>query len=310
MNCSFCNRKAVYKNEVQGRYYCDTHFSNYVEASFRKELRDQLGRTHDQLKIAVAISGGKDSSTLLYLLWKTLKENRKVHITAFTIDEGIEGYRNLGLESARKLCGELGIEHMVLSFNERFGKDMDTIVKSGIKLEGSPCSYCGPMRRDLMNRASTMINADYVALGINLDDYAQSIAMNFLRGDYERMIRLAPHKRKLDGMVRRIIPLRKLSEKEIKLYAILNSIEHDQSWCPFSLDAQRNKARDLLNSLEVERPGTKLAIVSFLDSLKENNKQDNLSIGKCKKCGNPANGQYCSSCIKSGFDKEEESFQS
>ena len=45
--------------------------------------------------------------------------------------------------------------------------------------------------------------------------------------DYKKMLRMAPHKNRIKGLVPRIIPLRKIYEKEVKLYAILEGIEHD-----------------------------------------------------------------------------------
>ena len=299
MNCDICGKKAVFENKPGRVALCKMHFMENIEKRFRQELRREVKFGKDFTRISVAISGGKDSSTLLYLLHSTLKRRRDVEITAFTIDEGIQGYRSSGLESARKLCDSLGISHKVISFREAFNTEMDMVVKG--KLEGSPCSYCGPMRRDLMNRMSIDLNADYVALGINLDDYAQSIMMNVIRGDFERMIRMAPHRRIVDGLVPRITPLRKIYEKEVKLYAILAGIEHDSNWCPYAMQAQRNRARDLINELEEERPGTKLAIEGFLERLQERIEPVHVITQKCEICGNPSNGRVCSSCAKKGY---------
>jgi uncharacterized protein (TIGR00269 family) len=301
MECSICGKKAVYENKPGKNFLCKMHFMESVEKRFRQELRREVTFGRDGTTISVAISGGKDSSVLLYLLHKTLNKRRDVKLEAFTIDEGIKGYRNSGLESASKLCSELNIPHNTISFRDAFNTEMDQIVSGNDHLEGSPCSYCGPMRRDLMNRMSKEINADYVALGINLDDYAQSIMMNVIRGDFERMARMAPHKRVIDGLVPRITPLRKIYEKEVKLYAILAGINHDSNWCPYAMKAQRNKARELINELEEEIPGTKLAIEGFLEKLQDNIHTEPTMIHRCENCGNPANGKYCSSCMKKGF---------
>ncbi|MGP6207743.1 TIGR00269 family protein [Cuniculiplasma sp. SKW3] len=301
MNCSICGKKAVYENKTGKNFLCKMHFMENVEKRFRQELRREVKFGRNGTTISVAISGGKDSSVLLYLLHKTLHMRRDVNLEAFTIDEGIKGYRSSGLESAKKLCSDLNIKHVTVSFREAFGKELDQIVAENRKMEGSPCSYCGPMRRDLMNRMSLELNADYVALGINLDDYAQSIMMNVIRGDFERMARMAPHIRIVDGLVPRITPMRKIYEKEVKLYAILAGIEHDANWCPYAMKAQRNRARELINELEEEKPGTKLAIEGFLEKLQDNIQRESVVIQKCQNCGNPANGKYCSSCIKNGF---------
>lgn len=304
MKCSKCEQTAVFESKPTGSSLCKFHFVESVERRFKQEIRRQVHFNNGNTTIGVAISGGKDSSVLLYLLWKTMQKKKNVVLKAFTIDEGIEGYRSEGLKTAEKLCNKLGISHEVITFSGSFNTEMDQVVRSG-NLQGSPCAYCGPMRRDLMNRMSEEFNADYVALGINLDDYSQSIMMNVLRGDYEKMLRMAPHKNRIQGLVPRIIPLRKIYEKEVKLYAILEGIEHDMGWCPYAMEAQRNKVRSLLNSIEENSPGTKLAIEGFLEKLQKHDiKQEEITLTeKCLICGNPSNGPYCQSCIRNGKAK-------
>ncbi len=295
MQCSFCKEKAVFEALYNGTSLCREHFFNSVEKRFRQELREQISLNGERTRISVAISGGKDSSVLLYLLHKTLSERRDIMLDAFTIDEGIEGYRSEGLKSAIELSSNLGIPHRTLSFMEAFGRDMDGIVKSGI--EGTPCSRCGPMRRKLINEASLNVNSNYVALGMNLDDYSQSVLMNVARGDLERTLRMAPHQ-KIDGtLVPRIVPLRRIYEKEIKLYAVLRGIPHDSGWCPYSEAAQRNRFRDILNELETISPGTKFSVLNFSDSLRKVINANRLvTIGKCSLCGSPSSEEVCQTC--------------
>lgn len=300
MECSRCGKVAVFESKYSREALCKTHFMEGVERRFKQEIRSQIHFNRGDTRISVAISGGKDSSVLLYLLHRVLSSKRDVVIDAFTIDEGIAGYRHEGKVAAQELCNSLGIAHRVISFQEAFGTEMDSVVKEE-KLQGSPCAYCGPMRRDLMNRMSSEVNADYVALGINLDDYTQSIMMNVLRGDFEKMLRMAPHRHKIDGLVPRIVPMRRIYEKEVKLYAILAGIKHDAGWCPYAGKAQRNGVRDMVNDLEEEHPGTKLAVERFLERLQIHygNRED-LSIGKCIICGAPSNADVCQACARSG----------
>ncbi|MEM0155791.1 MAG: TIGR00269 family protein [Thermoplasmataceae archaeon] len=296
MQCSLCGGKAVYEAKYNGTYLCRHHFSDSVERRFKHELPRQIDLSKPEIKISVAISGGKDSSVTLYLLNKFLGKRKNVSLTAFTIDEGIAGYRNSGLESARTLCSDLGISHSTVSFEEAFGRTMDEIVKIDGKI--TPCSHCGPMRRKLMNLQSLVNGSDYVALGINLDDYAQSILMNVVKGDYERMIRMAPHKIKKDGLVRRIVPLRRVPEKEVALYAVLNGIKFDGGWCPYYERAQRNIYRDIVTDLEERTPGSKFAISNFLDELRDHVADNRLpaEMKRCVRCGSPTTGELCAVC--------------
>ena len=154
------------------------------------------------------------------------------------------------------------------------------------------------MRRHLMNDESIALNSDYVALGINLDDYSQSILMNASRGDLVRMSRMAPHYKAREGLVRRIIPLRRIPEKEVMLYAVLRGIEFDASWCPYYEKAQRNSFREILETMEERSPGTKFAMLKFLDGLRPalGSVGNGGSIRKCRICGQPASGEICATC--------------
>jgi uncharacterized protein (TIGR00269 family) len=296
MQCSLCGGKAVYEARYNGTSLCRHHFNDSVERRFKHELPRQIDLSKSEIKISVAISGGKDSSVTLYLLHKFLGERRNVSLTAFTIDEGIAGYRDAGLESARNLCSDLGIPHNTVSFEKAFGKTMDGIVKIDGKI--IPCSHCGPMRRKLMNLESLGNGSDYVALGINLDDYAQSILMNVVKGDYERMVRMAPHRIRKDGLVRRIVPLRRIPEKEVALYAVINGIKYDGGWCPYYERAQRNVYRDIVTELEERTPGSKFAISNFLDDLRDHisDREIPAEMKKCVRCGSPTTGELCAVC--------------
>lgn len=269
-----------------------------IEKRVRAEIRKQMSLGSGKTRIAVAISGGKDSSVTLFILNRILSERKNTEIIAVTVDEGIAGYRNAGIESAAKLCSELGIEHSILSFSDVYGITLDSLVRKD--QETIPCSHCGPMRRTLMNRLAENVEADYLALGLNLDDYSQSVLMNVVRGDYERMLRMAPHEEQKDGLVRRVLPLIRVPEKEVLLYAILSGIPYDSNWCPYFAKAQRNSFREAIEKFEDEFPGSRFAILKFAEKLRETtrNHPRKQEVGKCSICGNPSNSEICPVCRK------------
>ncbi len=298
MECTLCGREAVYEARYSGELLCMSHFMESVERRIKREIRDQVNFSGRRIRIAVAISGGKDSSVTLFSLAKHFSGRDDVDLTAFTIDEGIEGYRSAGLQTARRLSAELGIPHKTISFDEVFGTTMDKVVRT--MPEVIPCSRCGPMRRQIMDAESLRIEADYVALGLNLDDYSQSILMNVARGDVDRLARMAPHRTSKEGMVRRILPLRRIPEKEVMLYAILKKIEFDSSWCPYYGKAQRNTFREVIETLEERHPGTKYAILNFQEKIRPLiSSDDKKEINKCQLCGRPTSGNVCSVCSAS-----------
>ena len=127
MKCS-CGKPAVYYRRNEGNFYCKACFCAQFEKRFKKNIRqNNLVAAGDV--IAVALSGGKDSSTALSLMSKTFSKRRDVRIFALTIDEGIKGYRNRSLESAKALAKSLGVEHHTASFKSVFGADLDGIIK-------------------------------------------------------------------------------------------------------------------------------------------------------------------------------------
>ena len=297
MQCSKCNEKAIYEVRYTGSSLCKTHFNQFVEKRVKKEIREQLKRSGKPMTISVAISGGKDSSVTLYLLNKIFGKERKIKLFPFTVDEGISGYRDSGLEKARDLCSDLGLEHHVISFSDNYGRRLEEIVEED-RTNTIPCSHCGPMRRNLMNKISRLNFSDYVALGINLDDYAQSILMNVVKGDIKRLARMAPHDFIRETLVPRILPLRKIPENEVMLYAVVNGIKFDSGWCPFYGRAQRNRFRQIIADLEEESPGTRHALVKFHDELKPilSNSIKHEELGKCTICGSPTANEICAVC--------------
>jgi uncharacterized protein (TIGR00269 family) len=307
MKCSVCNQDAIIEIRYNRSALCSEHFADFFESRVKRELRKQIHFRNKKGTISVAISGGKDSSVTLYVLRKFYQDWKEVKITAFTIDEGISGYRSSGLESAKNLCRELGVEHSVVSFKERNGYTMDEIVK--IDPNGIPCAHCGPMRRQLMNEAAERQHADYVALGINLDDYSQSILMNVAKGDVARMARLAPHSRSLEGLTPRIVPLRTIPEREVVIYAMIKGIRFDSSWCPYYARAHRNTFREVIDILEERSPGTRQAMLSFYEGIKDGitNISASVNLKTCRNCGSPTTEDLCVVCRDLEFLKRRES---
>src|SRR5207245_3222740 len=95
-------------------------------------------------RVAIGMSGGKDSSTTAALLAKFLGDRRDVELIGITIDEGIASYRPAGIDYARRLCARLGIEHRVLAYTETAGHAMDDVVS--VDPEAIPCRSCGQCR--------------------------------------------------------------------------------------------------------------------------------------------------------------------
>ncbi|MEA3230110.1 MAG: TIGR00269 family protein, partial [archaeon] len=254
-------------------------------------------------RIAVAISGGKDSLTSLYFLDKIMKKRKDISIYAILIDEGIEGYREHGIKNAISFCKKLGISLVIASFADEFGASLDKMVAEGKKIDKAvrACTYCGVFRRNLLNSTARDLGATKLVIGHNLDDEAQSIIANYIRGDILRSARLGAKALVVEDerFVARIKPLRDIPEKEVALFALLNDIPADFSECPYAQESFRWSVRDMINNLEEKYPGTKYSIVRTFDQMLPFLKKTFASgkISSCKTCGEPSNNSKCKTCI-------------
>ncbi len=295
MRCAKCDAPAVTLIRYSGQHLCREHFIAFVERRAKQELRREV-EFHGGERVAIGLSGGKDSSTTTVLLHDILAPRRDVELLAITVDEGIASYRPQGLASARALCRDLGVEHRVVRCEDTAGWTMDEVVRADP--DAIPCGYCGVFRRNALNRAAREAGADYVATGLNLDDTAQSILMNVARGDVGRLARLGPHERVQPGLVPRLQPLRMVPDKEVYLYAMLRGIRFYDGACPYAERAQRGRFREIVDRLEADSPGTRHAIVRGYDALRPalTEKLTSEPVHPCPECGEPTAGALCKAC--------------
>ncbi|MEW6069107.1 MAG: TIGR00269 family protein [Candidatus Thermoplasmatota archaeon] len=293
-SCLKCNRKAITFIRYSGAHLCKEHFIEFFEKRVKAEIRRQCSLRNVK-KLAIATSGGKDSTVLLFLLNKILGARKNLELVAITVDEGIKGYRDKSIIALEKNCAELRIPHFVISFKDFF-YEMDKIAK--ISKDFSACAYCGVFRRYLLNKKSKQLNAQLLAMGHNLDDTAQSILMNIARGDIEKLVRMAPHTIVQEGLIPRVAPLRIIPEKETYLYALLSKINFYRGECPYAEVAIRNLYRKIIYELEDNSPGTRHAILktydSIIDSLRKSYPQPKLK--ECKICKEPTTQEICKAC--------------
>ena len=304
MHCSKCHRKAITFIRYNGMFLCREHFIEFFERRVKKEIRKQ---GLPKGTIAVALSGGKDSSVACYMLWKILKNHKERKLIAITVDEGIKGYRDKTIDIAKKLCNELQIEHYIISFKDEIGLTLDEISK--IRGELAECTYCGVFRRYCLNKLAKEKGAKVIALGHNLDDVSQTILMNFIRNDLERMARMAPHKKIQPGYIPRIVPLRTVPEKEVTLYAYLKGFDVSEDECPYAIRAMRLLYREFLLQLEEKHPGSRHSILKSYLELEEclHEKFPPAKLQPCKVCNQPSSMPICMACqLKEKLRKAKE----
>jgi uncharacterized protein (TIGR00269 family) len=175
-----------------------------------------------------------------------------------------------------------------------FGKDLDTIL-AGQKERA--CSICGILRRKALSLAAREEGATKVATGHNLDDEAQSVLMNVLRGDLSRLMRTSSSPSG-NCFIPRIKPLKAISEKEIAVYLAVRGRFPELPECPYTRYALRAEIRSLLSGLELRHMGTMHNLVAGNERLKEELGTVFLreEISRCVECGEPCSGTMCQTC--------------
>jgi len=300
VQCSACQNPAVTKLDYAGRAMCKNHFQRLVERRFKSELRDQLedAGLDDGGRIAVGLSGGKDSSTLVYLLEDALGPDPRFELVPISVDEGIPGYRDKALATARELTDLLDLELRVVSHEEDHGWTTQDVAE--IQDEKKPCATCGVFRRSSLNRAARELDCDVVATGHNLDDCAETTLMNLLRGDLEQVLRTAPHSDAPEGLVPRVKPMRSSTEREVALYGQLEELPYHGAECPHAADATRRTYRSMLLDLVDEEPSARHRLLSLEDEIKARvepaEEGDQTGLEPCPNCGEPSSAGECRAC--------------
>ncbi|MEM4139302.1 MAG: ATP-binding protein, partial [Sulfolobaceae archaeon] len=268
MLCDVCkiNEASVFQSHTK-RKLCKKCFMEDI----RKRVEDEVERKKLKgKKILVAVSGGKDSIVLTDTLAKILDSS---NLIALNIEEGIHGYnRRENIIKLKDYFKQLGVELVLTSFKEDIGLTLDEMVKRSVenKVRISACTFCGGFRRKIMNEFGRKYNVDFVATGHNLDDEAQTIIINLLRGDINRLIRFGENMvRVSEKFVPRVKPLRKIYEWETTTYAYFLGFEFQDTECPYiiSRPTLRAKVRELLYEIEEIYPGTLLRIVENFDKI-------------------------------------------
>lgn len=205
--------------------------------------------------VAVGMSGGKDSSILLYFL-HLLKKHTPISFEIKPI------YLDLGFgnnaQSLNNYCSKLDTNLYVKTTN--IGE-----IVFDIRQEKNPCSLCANLRRGALNNTAKELGCNKVALGHHLDDVVNTWLMSIL---YENRYNIFKPKTYLDRKDITVIrPLVYVSEKEILRtfnYLDLKIIENK---CPADGLTKRNEIADLVNLIEQEHPGAKKKILYSLEKV-------------------------------------------
>lgn len=171
-------------------------------------------------KIAIAVSGGKDSTVLAHVM-TTLNQKYDYgwDLCLLSIDEGITGYRDDSLETVKRNQEDYKIPLKIISYEELYGWSMDRIVEQiGLK---NNCTFCGVFRRQALDRGAVLLSVDHIVTGHNADDIAETVLMNIMRGDFARLQRCTAIQTASDETIPRSKPFKYTYEKEIVMVELV-----------------------------------------------------------------------------------------
>lgn len=214
--------------------------------SYVRKAVDDYHMIQNGDKIAVGISGGKDSLTLLYAL-NNLKRFYPEHfeIHAVTVDLGFD---NLKLDEIQELCRSLDVEYTIVK------TDIAQIIFEERK-EENPCSLCAKMRKGALNQAIKNAGCNKVAYAHHKDDVVETMLMSLI---FEGRFHTFAPVTYLDRMDLTVIrPLMYMNEADVIGFVNKYNVPVVKSPCPADGHTKREYVKNLLRQLNLENPGVK-----------------------------------------------------
>ncbi len=265
MRCRKCDQKAVINMRQHKLALCKEHFLAWIPEQTQRFIEKYQMFSYQE-KILVAVSGGKDSLSLWDILWRLGYQVDGLYI-GLGIDEGIH-YSDESHRLTVEFAAERGLKLHVVDIEKEYGQPIPVIAKNTTRGRGKPCSVCGLSKRHVMNWVARDGGYHVLVTGHNLDDEAAVLFANTMNWIPGYLVRQSPVlEANRPGLVRKVKPLCRIYEREMAAYALLRGIEYIYEECPFAEGSKQIYYKELLNQLEADRPGAKLAFyLSYLQA--------------------------------------------
>jgi tRNA 2-thiocytidine biosynthesis protein TtcA len=237
-------------------------YTSPLEAKIGKKVTKAItdfNLIEDGDRIMVGLSGGKDSWALLQILDK-LRQRAPIDFSliAVNVDSGYKEYKH---DLIAKTCQERGWEYRIE--HTSIGEVMDDLLEAN----ATPCSLCARLRRGVLYRIASEVDATKIALGHHLDDFVETLLLNlFFAGALKAM----PARLVSDNGEHVVIrPLVYVGEDEARQYAKHSELPIIGCCCPAcgDLSLQRQRVKRLIMDLEVQHPGVKQSMLKALGNV-------------------------------------------
>lgn len=249
--CDKCQSTAIIYQKYSGMRLCQTHFDGDVFRKVRESLR-QTGLFGRGARVALALDGSKESAVLAFVLKEIFGNRLDIDFVAIIVDEG-----GAPLEPARLIAERLEIPIVekrlpALQMPDIANQDAFPMLAAG-----------SDRRREFLIALAQEMDASVLAAGHNLDDEATDVFISYLRGDVDGLLGPGTDTWK-EGKIPWIKPLRRIPEKEIRLFAIRHGLGHSDIALE---DHFRIEARRLLCDFDSRHPGTKYSLLRSQEKL-------------------------------------------
>lgn len=202
-------------------------------------------------KIAVGLSGGKDSLTLLHILKSYQRFSpEKFDLIAITLNPG--GVDNSPLH---KLCKDLEIPYHEVQTNIKE-------IVFDIRQEKNPCSLCANLRRGILNSVAIANNCNKIALGHNEDDVLETFFLNLLYAG--NLSTFAPTSYMDRSKITLIRPMIYIPEKEVRKFVKRQGIEVMPKVCPMDGISKRESIKELIAKLVKDIPTVRANVMGAI----------------------------------------------
>ena len=221
-----------------------------------RQALDDYNMITENDKIAIGVSGGKDSLTLLYAL-SGIRSFYPVpfELVAIAVDLG---YEDFDLSPVKALCDDLSVEFYVVK------TDIGRISLEKSKNQASPCSWCAKLRKGALNDFALSVGCNKIAYAHHMDDIIETMFLSLL---YEGQFYSFAPVTQLDGSGLAIIrPLMYVGESDVKGFKNKYNLPVCKNPCPYDGHTRREYVKQLVRQLNMENPGVKKRLFSAIQN--------------------------------------------
>ncbi len=293
--CVKCRGEAAVGIDYANVYFCRECFKEFFEKKVRSTvLKYAMIRPDD--RVLVAVSGGKDSSSLLFALRKVFPE---LKIEAFHINLGIKGYSKESEQKVYELVDFVKTSLIIFDLEKELGISIEDFKNTVYKRK--ICSPCGVVKRYLINKVAYEKGFTKVATAHTLDDTVALLFNSYLHGDVDSLVRLKPvlpstHTK----FVAKIKPLWEITDRECLFYTLFCDLPYVSQPCPLGGETTKMRVKkELISELSTKIRGFKhIFLKSHMKRMLPLLEASVIMppLIECELCGMPSSEKICAFC--------------